>query len=409
MFVVSKIYPSEDQGVELEVVDGKGNEKVGEKMGRNEDDVAKEVTLVDVGEDGKVGTSDVVVDDVGVTPTISDVGTAEGDGKSIIGSVPVTCEETVVQELCVGDVIVSVDGQDVQQIRTKLERVCFTSTPHGRNLRIDSSLLAGPPNSRVKLCVKRNKNTGRGVSVEGAGVGLEREEVITVEMTRSVSLANFGHLETSTNFFVVPGGDAGNIAYLDLRTAPPSLVQEILPQILDTRALVLDVRSQTSSSIATLAPYLTKTPVLVANAYLPVLSVLSRGNGLESSENVSKQYCFPHPSGQCYGGEIVALINEQTISHGELTCLYLRACQPTTFFVGTQTNGGMAGSTTVLLPGHIEVAFSCVGFRDVEGNVIQGLGITPDLCVKETIEDLKEGRDVVLDSAFNYLQTKKKQ
>eukprot|EP01126_Amoeba_proteus_P054822 TRINITY_DN6764_c1_g1_i2.p1 TRINITY_DN6764_c1_g1~~TRINITY_DN6764_c1_g1_i2.p1 ORF type:complete len:109 (-),score=23.84 TRINITY_DN6764_c1_g1_i2:73-399(-) len=89
---------------------------------------------------------------------------------------------------------------------------------------------------------------------------------------------------------------------------------------------------------------------------------------------------------------------------GELACLYLRACQPQTLFVGTRTSGGLATCTLVQLPGAVNVTFSCLGFRDSEGNVIHGEGISPNIVCRESIEDVKEGRDVILQMALKYLK-----
>lgn len=57
------------------------------------------------------------------------------------------------------------------------------------------------------------------------------------------------------------------------------------------------------------------------------------------------------PSSQFkYKGKVVALVNEETISHAEHSCLYLESCTDVTF-VGSPTNGANGNITNVQLPG----------------------------------------------------------
>jgi len=62
-----------------------------------------------------------------------------------------------------------------------------------------------------------------------------------------------------------------------------------------------------------------------------------------------------------YQGKVVALISEATISHGEHSCLYLKACCPDIVFIGHCSNGAVGNITNIVLPGGLLVGFTGMG------------------------------------------------
>jgi C-terminal processing protease CtpA/Prc len=97
------------------------------------------------------------------------------------------------------------------------------------------------------------------------------------------------------------------------------------------------------------------------------------------------------------------LIDERAISQAEHTGLFLKAANGTTF-VGSPTNGANGDVTRFGLPGDITVTFTGQSVRHPDGTQLQRRGLQPDIEVRPTIESIRRGEDVVLQTAIDYLQ-----
>lgn len=125
----------------------------------------------------------------------------------------------------------------------------------------------------------------------------------------------------------------------------------------------------------------------------------------------------------------MALISEDTISHGEHSCLYLESCCDVAF-IGQTTNGTNGNVSNVVLPGNITVTFTALGALHGNGqqlqrylssnlilfqlppeNVYPGVGvlifirkgIQPHVVVTPQIQDLTSSVDRTLQVAIQFL------
>lgn len=112
--------------------------------------------------------------------------------------------------------------------------------------------------------------------------------------------------------------------------------------------------------------------------------------GLQSKDNYFK-------------GEVIILINESTISVGEiLTMAFQKAVNAKT--LGTTTAGADGNVTFLTLPGGIFVQFTGLGIYYPNGAETQRVGIKPDILVKTTIDGYQKNIDEQLTQAIKYLQ-----
>ena len=100
-----------------------------------------------------------------------------------------------------------------------------------------------------------------------------------------------------------------------------------------------------------------------------------------------------------YKGKVVILMDENTRSHSEYTCMTLEQ-YPGALKVGCQTAGADGNVAWVYLPGRISTAFSNIGIFYPDGQPTQRVGIVPDIEVRPTIQGIREGRDEVLAAAL---------
>jgi C-terminal processing protease CtpA/Prc len=105
---------------------------------------------------------------------------------------------------------------------------------------------------------------------------------------------------------------------------------------------------------------------------------------------------------------VCALVNEDTLSHGEFSVSFLKAIRPDLVVVGKKTNGIVGNITNIVVPGGVVVGFTCMGLSRPDGESIQRRGIMPDILVKETVPAVVNGTDQILDAAVLHLQLKKK-
>ena len=68
--------------------------------------------------------------------------------------------------------------------------------------------------------------------------------------------------------------------------------------------------------------------------------------------------------------------------------------------VGSQTAGADGDVARIVLPGGITTRISGLGIYYPDSSQTQRTGVVPDVEVLETVEDIRSGRDVVLERAI---------
>ena len=103
-----------------------------------------------------------------------------------------------------------------------------------------------------------------------------------------------------------------------------------------------------------------------------------------------------------YTGPVVLLVNSRSISAAENFALAMRAI-PRALVMGETTAGVMADVGTQPLPNGWQVGVPVNLFRDANGISWEGIGITPDLWVKNDRAGVEAGKDSVLETAIDFL------
>ena len=110
------------------------------------------------------------------------------------------------------------------------------------------------------------------------------------------------------------------------------------------------------------------------------------------------------PSGpKQYTGPVVLLVNSRSISAAENFALAMRSV-PHVLVIGETTAGVMADAVPQPLPNGWQVTVPINQFRDANGVSWEGIGVTPDLWVKNEHTDVEAGRDRVLETAVEFLR-----
>jgi C-terminal processing protease CtpA/Prc len=292
--------------------------------------------------------------------------------------------------LKVGDVILTVDGESTEQRITYLTKFTALSTPQATFAYVWPLALRGAKDSKVRL------------GIEGA-TGPARE----IELTRSASVDDlFSALSKTPVYQVLPSG----YGYMDLTRLPLVDAHKAMDAVMDTPAIIFDMRGYPNGTAWEIAPRLTEKKNVTGALFSRPIQVAT-SFGEEGFQGGTQSYSFeqklPESKGAIYKGKVVMLINEDAISQAEHTCLFFESATHVTF-IGSPTNGANGDITNLVLPGGVYISFSGHNVRHADGRQLQRVGIQPQIKVEATIKGVREGRDEVLEAAVKFLDSNAK-
>jgi C-terminal processing protease CtpA/Prc len=275
-----------------------------------------------------------------------------------------------------GDVILSVDGEDVAARSDRISRSFGASTPQSLRYKVHQRMLAGPQGSEARIEVRHADGT-------------VAEHALKRTMT-------FPRAQRETPVFgVLPEG----LGYMDLERLRASDVDKAFEAIRDTPGLILDIRGYPQGTGFLIARRLASEKVTTSIFEEPEVHGMRMNWAVK---RILEQTI--EPSGPWrYEGKVVVLINEEAISQAEHACLYLEAAA-SPVFIGSPTTGANGMVHFLPFPGGIRISYTAYGVRHGDGRQLQRVGIQPHITVRPTIQGIRDGRDEVLETAISYLK-----
>lgn len=295
--------------------------------------------------------------------------------------------------LQVGDVLLTIDGEAVEQRIEFLSRYTAASTPQALMRSVHANLLRGQKDTSARLRVRGADGAVREVEVPRTLGNADRAKLFAA-MQRSTPVVQ-----------VLPSG----YGYVDLARLQVGEVDKMFETIKETPAVIFDMRGYPNGTAWPVAPRLTEKRQPVAALFSrPLLEATSLSDS-ELAETPSYTFAqkLPARQGDVYRGKVVVLINEDAISQAEHTCMFFEAATDVTF-VGTPTTGANGDVTYMVLPGNLAVSFTGHNVRHADGRQLQRVGIQPHVRVAPTIAGVAAGRDEILEAAVRHLQARLK-
>ena len=287
-----------------------------------------------------------------------------------------------------GDVILTIDGEPAAQHIAALTRLKSLSTPQAVYAYIYPTALRGAKDSKVKLQL-----------VVPAGQAREAEITRTAPV---MSVAGMPMRKTPI-YQTLPGG----YGYIDLARLPLADAQEAMDAVINTPAIIFDMRGYPNGTAWAIAPRLGEKKNVTAALFRRPLQAATNFDD-EDLGGGAPDYAFeqkiPPPGGAIYKGKVVMLINEYAISQSEHTCLFFESATDVTF-IGGPTNGANGDVTNLALPGGIYASFTGHDVRHADGRQLQRVGIQPHIKVEPTANGIGEGRDEILEAAVKFLDS----
>lgn len=281
--------------------------------------------------------------------------------------------------LHVGDVVVSVDGEDAAVRRGRLARYLSASTRGRLDNKIDIQFLLGPRSQPAVLEVRGEDGAVRQVSVARTMEGL----------------APRSRLRTGPVHTVLPSG----YGYVDLQRLEAAEVDAAFETIRNTSGTVFDMRGYPAGGARAVVPRLAR-----PGAQPAVIGGSMRYDGssgtfaLEEAPWTLEEY----PPVERYTGRVVVLADGTSQSAAEHICALIKSASAVTF-IGSRTSGANGGVTRTILPGGIVVNFTGQSVRHADGSQLQRVGIVPDVEAHPTLSGIRDGRDDVLQRAVEFL------
>ena len=291
------------------------------------------------------------------------------------------------QGIRVGDEITSIDGIEVKRYAHEhVEPYESSSTVQDMDVRkYTYGLLAGDKDTSVQLGLDDGHGHRRSVTIARNNYPDRHEP------------AEFG-------FRMLPG----DVAYLSVdhfeSEASSKAFEDHLPQIMQAKALILDVRHNGGGSDSygfRILSHLTDAPIPSAAQYQLSVSPVTRANGgvtLEWQPLDDSAATYPHQTTPIFQGPVAVLIGAETFSAGEDFVMSFDTLKRG-ILVGQPTGGSTGMPMSFPLPGGGSARICVKWDRYPDGHEFVGEGIAPAIVLAPTVADIRAGKDPVLERA----------
>ena len=276
-----------------------------------------------------------------------------------------------------GDIILSINGKEINTMRDSLTTIIPSSNRQYTNLIINALI---------------NKTILNGCVL----TVLREQQKLEVLEYRKKSLSQ----KDSLPFYNI----SPDMGYVNLELLKEADVTGMFDSLENTCGIIFDLRNY---------PY----GLMIGDLFCHLSSKRQYDYGQANIANLSHNgsfyikmctIAFPEEKYQeCkkYNGKVAVLINAITMSRAEVMAMEFRIHGAT--LIGMPTAGANGNIAELRMPGGIVACFSSIGFYYPNGEEMQRKGIIPDIEVYPTMESIMEGKDEILEEAINYMNNLK--
>lgn len=188
----------------------------------------------------------------------------------------------------------------------------------------------------------------------------------------------------------------GNIGYANTAYISGKDNVKVVNELKNCRAIIFDFRDGTTSTLG-IANQLVDNEIDFAKILKPDISFPGKFYWETARLSGKKNN---------YKGEIIILVNDNTLSQAEFVAMSIQAGDNVTT-IGNQTLAADGNVTQFEFVGGYKTAMSGIGIYYPDETPAQRKGVKIDIEIKPTIQGIKEGRDEVLEKALEYINLKK--
>jgi hypothetical protein len=269
-----------------------------------------------------------------------------------------------------GDIVETINGKNILQYKKEYETK-VSGSPQFKSWYATAYMLYDT-DTRVTVQVKGKPE-----------VTFEKKTPISQFNTRQRKQKKTGWLE--------PG-----IFYLDIDNATDSVYQLYLPEILNAKVLICDLRTYPKGNFvfSLLKSLMRKTPdrdwLFVPKIIYPDFNKVTYNNS---------HWRFKPDTVNQINAKVFLLTSPRSISYAESVIGHFKHYQLATI-IGQPTAGANGNVAQVKLPGNYSVGWTEMLVKGQDGSRVFGVGFAPDILVNLTRKGILENKDEVLDIAL---------
>lgn len=270
--------------------------------------------------------------------------------------------------LSVGDVILEYDGRNIKDLLEQFSHLVPAS------------------NSKSKLrdltyYAFRGKSDQVQIKVDSGGE--IKDQMIKRYKFEDLKFSN----PFKENWYIKDSVGVVNISKVNIKQVP-----KMMEELSNTKGLIIDLRQYPKGTLYSLFKYISSERKPLYSKIIPDLSYPGYFYWVKGQE-------YGNSKELIYDKRVVILIDEFTQSQGEYMAMGLEQGDNVTL-IGSQTAGSDGNVSKINLPSGVSASFSGIGWYYPSKKETQRIGIVPDIIVNPTVKDLMEGRDLVLEKAF---------
>ncbi|MDR2955626.1 MAG: hypothetical protein LBV43_11145 [Prevotella sp.] len=273
-----------------------------------------------------------------------------------------------------GDIILEVEGKDVDAIIGEMKPYTIASNKNGLYRNTIPYLLKTTAD-KLNIRIQRGK------------------EKITTDMTDFRSIETITGRKSWKDYDL----DKKDIIHLD-DTKSAGENKDLVQNNMNSKGLIIDLRKYPKEYIRYVSPLLlSKYPLWISendHSYPGNYSTMPGYDVIPETEKEAN-----------YKGKVVILVNEHTQSAGE-TAAMMHRLAPNSIIIGRQTAGANGNICEVRLPGNIDFKYTQLGAYYPRWEILQRKGVKIDVEVSPTVDDIREGRDVWIEKAIEIIEGK---
>lgn len=274
-----------------------------------------------------------------------------------------------------GDVVLSINGQPIEELRDSLRKYASGSNPASKERNVNSFL------------VRSNQPSSTFVVDDGSG---SRTLQVNYNLTSDQFFAQESPYDPRP-WKILPG----NIGYVDMGNLVEDSVEAMYTELKPTQAIIFDVRNYPQGTMYEICRRIHPQEYTFVKFTYPDATFAGSLYYDEIGYTCGPSFSDPN----WYQGKVIILFNEETQSHAEFTIMSLEQ-HPNAVKIGSQTAGADGNVMPIMITTGMALYFTSLGVYYPDWGETQRIGIVPDIEILPTVESIRQGRDQVLERAL---------
>jgi len=281
----------------------------------------------------------------------------------------------------VGDIVDSIKSISSKEYFKEIQQYISTATPGYLDYLSQRQALMGKLYSDCSLSVTENSGSKK-----------------KVKLNHSLWITFYQKITNQKKYQFLEN----NFIYLNLDRISMHEIDSLMPNILNSKGLICDLRGYPADNINPFLSNLLNEPDTVKWMSIPQI-IYPDNKKMEFNE--WKGWGLK-PKEPYINIPVVFITDGRAISYAESVMGLVKHYKLGTI-VGQPTAGTNGNVNSFTLPGNFKISFTGMKVTKLDGSQHHGIGVLPDVYVEKTIKGVIEGRDEFLEKALEVLKEKK--